>query len=454
MREIRIHDTLTNSVRPLEPRDPGKVGIYACGPTVYGRIHVGNARPYVVFSLLKRFLEHEGYDATLVINITDVNDKIYAAAEDRGISSEELAREMTQAYVDDTDGLGLGRPDAEPKAAETVGPIVDLIGALVEEEAAYAAAGDVYFRVAAFPEYGKLSNRAIEDMQQGEDDADRAGIKETPQDFALWKGRKEGEDTSWPSPWGEGRPGWHIECSAMAEEILGVDFDIHGGGADLIFPHHENEIAQTEAARHKPLARLWMHNGMVRLEGEKMAKSVGNIRLLHEALEAAGRDTLVMYFVGGHYRQPLVYNEDALADAKGAVERVRDFALRLDPEAGVPDVAADYEERFYAALADDFNTPAARAALFDWIGEANRRIDSGEQIGPGPLPEMLRVIGLENLLDAEENPDAEALALLAERENARKSKDFGKADELRDELERLGWVIRDTPDGPQLVRRR
>jgi cysteinyl-tRNA synthetase len=415
---------------------------------------VGNARPYVVFSLLKRFLEHEGYDATLVINITDVNDKIYAAAEDRGISSEELAREMTQAYVDDTNGLGLGRPDAEPKAAETVGPIVELIGALVDQEAAYAAAGDVYFRVAAFPDYGKLSNRAIEDMQQGEDDADRAGIKETPQDFALWKGRKEGEDSWWPSPWGEGRPGWHIECSAMAEEILGVDFDIHGGGADLIFPHHENEIAQTEAARHRPLARLWMHNGMVRLEGEKMAKSVGNIRLLHEALAAAGRDTLVMYFVGGHYRQPLVYNEDALADAKGAVERVRDFALRLDPEAGVPDVAAEHEERFYAALADDFNTPAARAALFDWIGEANRRIDSGERIGPGPLPEMLRVIGLENLLDAGEQPDAGALALLAERENARKSKDFGKADELRDELECLGWVIRDTPDGPQLVRMR
>jgi cysteinyl-tRNA synthetase len=389
-----------------------------------------------------------------VINITDVNDKIYAAAEERGIPSEELAREMTQAYVDDTDGLGLGRPDAEPKAAETVGPIVELIGSLVDQEAAYAAAGDVYFRVAAFPEYGKLSNRAIEDMQQGEDDADRAGIKETPQDFALWKGRKEGEDTSWPSPWGEGRPGWHIECSAMAEELLGVDFDIHGGGADLIFPHHENEIAQTEAARHKPLARLWMHNGMVRLEGEKMAKSVGNIRLLHEALEAAGRDTLVMYFVGGHYRQPLVYNEDALADAKGAVERVRDFALRLDPEAGVPDVAAEYEERFYAALADDFNTPAARAALFDWIGEANRRIDSGERIGPGPLPEMLRVIGLENLLDAGETPDAGALVLLAERENARKSKDFAAADELRDELERLGWVIRDTSDGPQLVRKR
>jgi cysteinyl-tRNA synthetase len=454
-RDIRIHDTLSGGLKPLEPRDPGKVGIYACGPTVYGRIHVGNARPFVVFSLLKRFLEHEGYDATLVVNVTDVNDKIYAAAEDRGIGSEELAREMTQAYVDDTNGLDLGRPDAEPKAAETIDPIVDLIQSLVEQDAAYPAGeGDVYFRVRSFHDYGKLSNRALEDMQQGEDDADRAGIKEAPQDFALWKGKKPGEDTFWPSPWGEGRPGWHIECSAMAEQILGVDFDIHGGGADLIFPHHENEIAQTEAARHQPLARIWMHNGMVRLEGEKMAKSVGNIRLLHEALDAVGRDALVMYFVSGHYRQPLVYTEDALNDARGAVERIRDFALRLDPEAGVPPEAADYEQRFYGALADDFNTPAARAVMFDWITDANRRIDAGERIGAGPLPEMLRVLGLENLLEADENPGDDALRLLDERENARKSKDFATADARRDELAARGWIVRDTADGPQLVRQR
>jgi cysteinyl-tRNA synthetase len=453
-REIRIHDTLTNGLKALEPRDPGKVGVYACGPTVYGRIHVGNARPYVVFALLKRFLEHEGYATTFVANVTDVNDKIYAAAEDRGIPSTELAREMTEAYIADTDGLGLGRPDAEPRAAETIGPIVDLIQSLVDQGAAYPAGdGDVYFRVGSFADYGKLSNRALEDMQQGEDDADRAGIKEAPQDFALWKGKKLGEDTSWPSPWGEGRPGWHIECSAMAEEILGVDFDIHGGGADLIFPHHENEIAQTEASRHKPLARIWMHNGMVRLEGEKMAKSVGNIRLLHEALDAVGRDTLVMYFVSGHYRQPLVYTEDALADARGSVERIRDFALRLDEGAGVPPDAAEFEERFYAALADDFNTPAARAVLFDWITEANRRIDAGEKIGAGPLPEMLRVLGLENLLEAGEKPDDEALELLEQRENARKSRDFATADARRDELDARGWAVRDTPAGPQLVRR-
>jgi cysteinyl-tRNA synthetase len=240
----------------------------------------------------------------------------------------------------------------------------------------------------------------------------------------------------------------------MAEEILGVDFDIHGGGADLIFPHHENEIAQTEAARHKPLARLWMHNGMVRLEGEKMAKSVGNIRLLHEALDAVGRDTLVMYFVSGHYRQPLVYTEDALQDARGSVERIRDFALRLSADGDVPSEAADYEERFYAALADDFNTPAARAVLFDWITEANRRIDAGERIAAGPLPEMLRVLGLENLLDADEKPDDEALKLLEERESARQAKDFATADARRDDLAARGWIVRDTADGPQLVRQR
>ena len=229
VRTIRLNDTLRGAVTTLEPREPGKVGIYACGPTVYGRVHVGNARPFVVFALLKRFLEHEGYDTRFVANITDVNDKIYDAARERGVASAELAREMTDAYIADTDGLGLGRPDSEPLATETIGPIVELIEALVESGHAYEARGDVYFRVASYPDYGKLSNRPLDEMQQGEGD-DAAEVKEAPQDFALWKARKEGEDTFWESPWGEGRPGWHIECSAMAEEILGVDFEVHGGG--------------------------------------------------------------------------------------------------------------------------------------------------------------------------------------------------------------------------------
>ena len=447
---IRIQDTLTGRLRELEPREEGKVGIYACGPTVYGRIHVGNARPFVVFLLLKRFLEHEGFAVTLAANVTDVNDKIYDAAREAGVGSEQLAGEMTAHYVRDTDALGLGRPDREPAATGTIDAIVGLIQDLIDSGHAYAVEGDVYFRVASFPEYGKLSNRPLEEMQQGEGD-DAAALKESPQDFALWKAQKDGEDTAWDAPWGRGRPGWHIECSAMAEEILGLDFEIHGGGSDLVFPHHENEIAQTEAARGKPLARIWMHNGMVRLEGEKMAKSVGNIFLLHEALEQAGRDALIMYFVSGHYRQPIAYSEDALADAARSVERIRDLARRLDADADAPGLDA-YEGRFFAALADDFNTPAARAALFDWIAEGNRRLDAGERMGVGALKEMLWVLGLDNLLEVEDAADPDAERLLAEREEARAARDFATADAKRDELAARGWTVRDTPEGPKLVR--
>jgi cysteinyl-tRNA synthetase len=452
VRSVRIHDTLTGAPKPLEPRAAGKVSIYTCGPTVYGRIHVGNARPFVVFALLERFLEHEGYEVTLVENVTDVNDKIYDAAREAGVPSEQLAREMTELYVEDTDRLGLGRPDHEPKASETIGPIVELIQALIDSGHAYTAGGDVYFRVATFDEYGKLSNRPLEEMQQGEGD-DAAELKESPQDFALWKANKEGEDTSWEAPWGAGRPGWHIECSAMAEQILGLDFEIHGGGSDLVFPHHENEIAQTEAARGEPLARIWMHNGMVRMGEEKMAKSVGNIRLLHVALDEFGRDALLMYLAGGHYRQPLAFSEEALEDARAAVDRIRNFCLRLDREAPAPEDLDGLAERFFDALADDFNTPAARAVLFDWVQEGNRRIDEGERVGVGRLPEMLHALGLERLLEAEQGPGEDAERLAAEREEARAAGEFERADALRDELAALGFEVRDTPEGPQLVRR-
>jgi cysteinyl-tRNA synthetase len=323
---------------------------------------------------------------------------------------------------------------------------------LIDSGHAYAAAGDVYFRVASFDGYGKLSNRPIEEMQQGEGD-DAAELKESPQDFALWKATKEGEDTSWEAPWGEGRPGWHIECSAMAEGILGVDFEIHGGGSDLVFPHHENEIAQTEAARGKPLARIWMHNGMVQMGTEKMAKSVGNIRLLHGALDEYGRDALIMYFAGGHYRQPLTFSEEALEDARAAVERVRNFWMRLDQGAPAPPELDEQAERFFDALADDFNTPAARAVLFDWIQEGNRRLDAGETLGPGRLPELLHALGLEGLMEERAGPGEEAERLAAERQEARASGDYGRADEIRDQLADMGFEIRDTADGPQLVRR-
>jgi cysteinyl-tRNA synthetase len=452
-RTIRIHDTLTGDLRELEPRDPGKVGIYACGPTVYAPVHVGNARPYVVFSLFKRFLQHEGYDVTLVANVTDVNDKIYDAAREAGKPSDELAREMTARYERDTDGLGLGRPDAEPLASETIGPIVDLIQELIDSHHAYAAGGDVYFRVGSFGQYGKLSNRPLEEMSQGEDDdAGGPGLKESPLDFALWKAQKEGEDTAWDAPWGRGRPGWHIECSAMAEQILGVDFDVHGGGSDLIFPHHENEIAQTEAAREQPLARVWMHNGMLQFGDEKMSKSVGNIRSLAGALEEFGRDALVMYFVQGHYRKPIEYSERTLQQARAAVQRIRDLVSRLG--GAEPDAIEPYRDRFFDALADDFNTPAALAVLFEWVSEANRRLDAGEAVGAGErLREMLWTIGMEDLLEGDAGPDEEAQRLLEERERARAEKDFATADARRDQLAELGWVVRDTPQGPQLVRK-
>jgi cysteinyl-tRNA synthetase len=453
VRAIRIHDTLTGGERTLEPREPPRVGIYACGPTVYGRIHVGNARPYIVFSLLKRFLEHEGYDVTFVANVTDVNDKIYDAARDRGVPSAQLAREMTDAYVADTDALGLGRPDHEPKASETVDAIVALIEALVESGHAYVAGGDVYFRVSSFDGYGKLSNRPLEEMQQGEGD-DAAEVKEAPQDFALWKGRKEGEDTYWESPWGEGRPGWHIECSAMAESILGVDFEVHGGGSDLVFPHHENEIAQTVAARGAPLARLWMHNGMVEMGDEKMAKSVGNIRLLHGALRQFGREAFLMWTVGAHYRKPVAYSEETLEEAARAVARIRELVRRLVPGADSATELDELAERFFDELADDFNTAAARAVLFEWLAEANRRIDAGERLGPGRLGEMLYALGLESLLErGDEEAPEEIRRIAADRDAARAARDFQRADRLREELAERGWEIRDLPDGAQLVPR-
>ena len=454
MRGVRIHDTLSGEVIPLEPREPGRAGIYACGPTVYDRVHVGNARPYVVFSLLARFLRREGYEVNLVVNVTDVNDKIYDAARELGVPSAELAERMTAAYVEDTDRLGLGRPDEEPKASETIDRIVALIEALVESGHAYQANGDVYFRVGSFPAYGKLSNRPLEEMQQGEGD-DAAERKEAAQDFALWKAHKEGEDTSWDSPWGRGRPGWHIECSAMAETILGLDFEVHGGGSDLVFPHHENEIAQTEAARERPLARLWMHNGMIELNEAKMAKSEGNIAQLEGALDRFGRDALVMWLVSADYRKPLAYTEEALEDAQRAVKRLREFVRRLDPDAPPPDELAPVVERFFDALANDFNTPAARAILFDWVAQGNRRLDSGETFGPGGLGEMLHALGLEGLLEGEEQAAPEEMVRLArERDEARAAKDFARADRLRDQLAEQGWDARDTPSGTELVRRR
>jgi cysteinyl-tRNA synthetase len=446
---MRIHDTLSGELRQLEPRDRGKVGIYACGPTVYGRIHIGNARPYVIFTLLRRFLAHEGLDPKLVVNVTDINDKIYDAATEAGEPSARYAQEMTAAYVADTDALGLERPDAEPLASTTIAEIVELIEALIESGHAYQADGDVYFRVRSFDGYGKLSNRDPAEMDQGEE-AGTASLKEDALDFALWKGHKEGEDTSWPSPWGAGRPGWHIECSAMSEKELGPDFAIHGGGIDLVFPHHENEIAQTEAARGVPLARIWMHNGLVEIDEEKMSKSVGNIFQLSAAVERYGGLTVVAYLALGHYRRPLAFSEEQLNEAAARIERIRNYLM--DAPGGEPDEFLVQKRReFLEALADDFNTPQAYGVLFEIINEGNKRPLPGAR---DVLGELLYLLGLESLLEEEESVPEEAERLLAERQAAREAKDFERADSLRDRLAEMGWEVRDEAGGARLVRRR
>ncbi len=448
MRTISIQDTLSGKRRTLEPGEGEQAGIYACGPTVYGRIHVGNARPYVIFTLFKRFLEHEGLDAKLVINVTDINDKIYVAAREEGVPSGEWAERMTAAYREDTDRLGIGRPDAEPLATESIDEIVALISDLVEGGHAYESGGDVYFRVRSFDGYGKLSNRDPDEMDQGEE-AGTASLKQDRLDFALWKAVKEGEDTSWPSPWGEGRPGWHIECSAMAEAELGTDFAVHGGGSDLVFPHHENEVAQTEAARGVPLARIWMHNGMVQLDKAKMSKSVGNIFQLSEALDRFGGDAVVAFLASGHYRQPLAFSDELLTESKARVSGIRNY-LR-DAPGGDPDPLVESKrEEFLDALADDFNTPRAFAALAEIVAEGNRRELAGAR---AVLEELLPLLGLEALLAPDDAADPDAERLLAERQAAREAKDFERSDAIRDELAELGWEVRDEAGGARLVRK-
>ena len=475
MRAVRIRDTLSGELVALDA--DAEVGIYACGPTVYSRIHIGNARPFVVFSLLARFLKSEGYRAKLVVNVTDINDKIYLAAREAGEGSAAFAERMTQAYFEDTDRLGLGRPDAEPLATETIEGIVELISDLVESGHAYESGGDVYFRVRSFEGYGKLSNRLTEDMDQGEE-AGSASLKEDPLDFALWKAHKPDEDTSWDSPWGPGRPGWHVECSAMAEAELGPSFAIHGGGSDLVFPHHENEIAQSEGAG-RPFARAWMHNGRIETDAEKMSKSEGNIFQLSEALDRYGREAVVDYLVSGHYRQPLAFGPAQMEQAVARVERLRNF-FREHPvgevsgEGPSEHVGGDLGEglpeqqrggsvrpsprsrleAFRDALADDFNSPRGMAEVFELVGEANRREVPGHEAAQA-LAEMLDLVGLSSLTQPDQGAEAdeEAGKLLEERQAARAAKDFERADEIRDRLAELGWEVRDSADGAKLVPR-
>jgi cysteinyl-tRNA synthetase len=429
---MRLYDTATRQLRELPP-PPGPIRMYFCGPTVYQRIHIGNARPFVISLWLKRWLERDGYDVRLVENITDINDKIYAAAPG---DSARLAADASSWYVDDTSDLGLGRPDVEPKATETIPEIVAMIEQLVSSGHAYPSGGDVYFRVESFPDYGKLSGRHGDEeaTRNPSEEAEADELKEDPRDFALWKAHKESEDTWWDSPRGRGRPGWHIECSAMAEAHLGPVFEIHGGGIDLVFPHHENEIAQSRSLGHD-FAQLWMHNGMLRLAGEKMSKSLGNIVSLREALNDWGRETLLVYFLGGHWRKPIDYSDEVLQQAAAQAESFRNVFRGGSGEAG------DWGE-LVAALDDDFNTPEALAAMHGW-----RDHDL--------LRRGLEVFGLESLAEGEAAP-APLEELARARLEARAQKDFATSDRLRDEIAEAGWEVRDVDAEPgyQLVPKR
>ncbi len=423
---MRLYDTFTRAKREL-PEPPGPIRMYFCGPTVYARAHIGNARPFVIGMWLARWLRERGFDAVLVHNITDINDKIYEAAPG---ASAALAEQATAWYLEDTGDFGLGMPDHQPRASEVVTQIVAAIEALVERGFAYEVDGDVYYRVARFPDYGRLSGQRPDQVEDQEPNA----RKEDPRDFALWKANKPGEDTWWDSPWGRGRPGWHIECSVMAEDLFGPVFEIHGGGLDLVFPHHENEIAQSRALGHE-FAQLWMHNGMLQFVGEKMSKSVGNIATIREAHDQWGREALLVFFLTAHWSKPIDYSDETLTAAEARAESFRE--VFRNPTEPAPE--AEWE-RFAAALDDDFNTPEALAIMHSW-----RDHDL--------LRRALGVFGLASLAEQAAAP-AEVLALAVRRQGARAARDFDEADRLRREIEAAGWEARDAADGFQLVPRR
>jgi cysteinyl-tRNA synthetase len=425
---MRLYDTLSRGLVELPP-PPGPIRMYVCGSTVYQRIHVGNSRPFVLGMWLRSWLRHTGYEVTLVHNITDVDDKVYAEATKQGIGSRELSQRATDWFFEDTDDLGLGRPDFEPRATETIDEIVHFIEALIERGVAYAANGDVYFSVAVFPEYGRLSGARIEDMVAQE----TSDLKRDQRDFALWKSQKTDEDAAWESPWGPGRPGWHIECSAMAEKFLGTEFEIHGGGMDLRFPHHENELAQSRALGHS-FARVWLHNGMLELDEEKMSKSLGNVVTLRNVLDTWGREALLVFHLTGVWSKPVDFSPEVMEQSRARAESFRE--VFRNPNVPAPEGAWNV---FAAALEDDFNTPAALAVLHEWRDhELLRR--------------ALSIFGLESLAKEEAAP-ADVVELAERRQAARAARDFHEADRLREELETRGWEARDEPGGYRLVRR-
>jgi cysteinyl-tRNA synthetase len=498
---MRLYDSMSQEKREFVPRDGDHVTMYFCGPTVYNYVHVGNARPYVVSMVAKRYFQSLGYRVTLVENITDIDDRIIRKAVTEGRTAREVAAKFAQAYRDDTDRLGLGRPDVEPLATEHIQEIVDLIAGLVERGHAYQSGSDVYFDVDSWPEYGKLSKQQVAEMRHGAR-VDVGEDKDDPLDFALWKGAKP-EEPAWDSPWGPGRPGWHIECSAMSLKYLGTDFDIHGGGRDLIFPHHENEIAQAEGALGEPFARFWMHNGMLNLREEKMSKSLGNILTLRHILDMYRPEALIAAFLGSHYRSPLEFSSELLEETEQQVDRLRNVFRELADRAGVgevdgaaagavapvapgaagakdaganaaPAIGADAavasgqgeallqrlvarRQAFAEALADDLNTAAALAEVFGAAREINAALAAGglsaetAALVRAQMGEMAHVLGLDGLAVGDDAIPADIVAMAEERRQCRADRDFARADALRAALTERGYEVRDAPDGFKIV---
>ncbi|MEF3355698.1 cysteine--tRNA ligase [Paenibacillus sp. GYB006] len=457
---LQIYNTLTRHKDTFVPQEPGKVKMYVCGPTVYDYIHIGNARPMIFFDVVRSYLEVIGNDVNYVVNFTDVDDKLIKKADQLGTTVPEVADRFIQAYYEDLDGLGIPRATHNPRVTENMNLIIDFIKQLEDEGVAYEKGGDVYYRTHKFPDYGKLSKQNLDELQFGI----RIGVderKEHPQDFVLWKAAKPGE-IFWDSPWGKGRPGWHIECSAMARNILGDTLDIHGGGQDLQFPHHECEVAQSEVLTGKPLANYWMHNGFIRIDNEKMSKSLGNGILVKDLREQYRREAIRYFMLSTHYRNPLNFSEDIMEQAENSVDRIANAvnnmkhrlntvtineAIPQDREAKI----AEIRDQFHEKMQDDFNTPDAITAVFEWVNEANMLLQA-EVVNRAELEAMLALFEEMNAVlrlytEEQDELHADIEKLIQERAEARKAKDWARSDEIRDELADMGIVIEDTPQG-------
>jgi len=457
---MRIFNTMTRQKEEFIPNNPDEVKIYACGPTVYNYIHIGNARPLCVFDVLRRYLEYRGYNVKFVQNFTDVDDKIIKRANEEGITFEEVSKKYIEEFWTDANGLNFKKASVHPKATENIDEIINIIKTLEEKGYAYAVDGDVYFRTLKFKEYGKLSHQPIEDLQSGA----RIAIgekKENPLDFALWKAAKEGEPY-WDSPWGKGRPGWHIECSAMNKRFLGDTIDIHCGGQDLIFPHHENEIAQSECANGCTFSKYWMHNGYINVDNVKMSKSLGNFKTVREIANVYGYEVIRYFLISSHYRSPINYSLEIIEQCKSALERLYtcreslDFALKNAKD--IPDDEElikklnSHREQFITAMDDDLNTADGVAAVFELVKDINTSILDKEvsknvcQTAAAVFDELCDVLGI--LYNRKNNDvDSDIEALIEERQQARVNKDWATADRIRDELKAKGIILKDTPQG-------